>query len=126
MIGPDTDPRVVTFGARMFWPRVLLRPGCWLWDGATGATGYGQMSGRIDGKPRTIQAHRVAYEIMVGPVPDGLELDHLCRNRECVNPAHLEAVPHLLNCLRSFPVGDPDGAVWSLAAVGYRPMDRAS
>jgi hypothetical protein len=44
--------------------------------------------------------HTIAYELLIGPVPDGLELDHLCRIRHCVNPAHLEAVPHRVNVLR--------------------------
>lgn len=47
-----------------------------------------------------IYAHRLSYELFVGPIPDGYELDHLCRNRGCVNPAHLEAVTHRVNVLR--------------------------
>lgn len=72
-----------------FWSRVEKTDGCWLWKGTIASgTGYGRLgyNGRQQG------AHRVAYELVIGPIPDGLELDHLCRNRACVNPAHLEAV----------------------------------
>lgn len=61
---------------------------CWLWTAARSSEGYGRIAvNRISS-----YAHRVAYEMEVGPVPDGLQLDHLCRNRVCVNPAHLEPV----------------------------------
>lgn len=59
--------------------------GCWIWDGAIAAeTGYGTCQKKM--------AHRVVYEREVGPIPDGLVLDHLCRVRACVNPSHLEPV----------------------------------
>ncbi len=61
--------------------------GCWLWFGAT-SDGYGQ--GHFKGKTR--QAHRVSYELANGPIPEGMQLDHLCRIRCCINPAHLEPV----------------------------------
>ena len=61
--------------------------GCWLWTGSIGGGGYGRFKTH-----RTTYAHRAAYEMMVGPIPRGLELDHLCRVRRCVNPVHLEAV----------------------------------
>jgi hypothetical protein len=69
--------------------------GCW--EYATGtradASGYRQVSiGNVAGRSVLRYAHRVAYEHLVGPVPEGLQLDHLCRNRACVNPAHLEPV----------------------------------
>jgi hypothetical protein len=68
---------------------------CWLWTAST-ANGYGQVD--IFGQLR--RAHRVAYELLVGPVSDGLDLDHLCRVRACCNPAHLEPVPRRTNVLR--------------------------
>lgn len=74
--------------------------GCWLWTGAVGTgTGYGRfrMGSRVDDTVRTEQAHRVSYELHVGPIPDGLHLDHLCRVRRCVNPDHLEPVTQAEN-----------------------------
>lgn len=56
--------------------------------------------GRVRWRNKTYRAHRFAYEIMVGPIPDGFELDHLCGNRRCVNPAHLEPVTHQENVRR--------------------------
>ena len=61
---------------------------CWEWVGAKNSSGYGQLT--VRGKSRS--AHRDMYEHYVGPIPAGLQIDHLCRNRKCVNPAHLEAV----------------------------------
>lgn len=73
--------------------------GCWLWTGRTsGASGYGRVpAGR--GEP-TPYAHCVVYELLVGPIPEGLVLDHLCRVTLCVNPDHLEPVTNKENILR--------------------------
>lgn len=70
--------------------------GCWIFTGALNR-GYGRVHGE-DGKLH--YAHRVMYEAMVGDVPEGLELDHLCRRRACCNPWHLEAVTRRENLLR--------------------------
>ena len=69
---------------------------CWLWRGAIVGGGYGQFCVGADavrrGEPRLTYAHRFSYEAKFGPIPNGLEIDHLCRVRNCVNPEHLEAV----------------------------------
>jgi hypothetical protein len=69
---------------------------CIRWTGRLNVKGYGQIG--VDGKSRA--AHRVAYEVLVGPIPAGLEIDHLCRVRDCINVQHLEPVTHLENVRR--------------------------
>lgn len=71
---------------------------CWTWKLSLDGNGYAQM---WDRRRRTIRrAHRIFYELIVGPIPRGLFLDHLCRNRDCVNPDHLEPVTNLVNSRR--------------------------
>lgn len=71
---------------------------CWEWQGCTeSVSGYGAFTPSTG---NTVKAHRYAYEEMVGPIPEGLHLDHLCRNRICVNPYHLEPVTCLVNVQR--------------------------
>jgi hypothetical protein len=79
-------------------------PGCWIWTGGTaGSTArYGQTQfRRPDGSYKKKYVHVLAYELYVGLVPTGLEIDHLCRNILCVNPSHLEAVTHKENRRRA-------------------------
>jgi hypothetical protein len=71
--------------------------GCWEWEGSKSTAGYG----RLDlGNGKTTGAHRAAYLLLVGPIPDQLPLDHLCRNRACIRPSHLEPVTNRINVLR--------------------------
>lgn len=99
-----------------FWPKVNknglvpeYRPDlgpCWEWLAARASISVGGVGyGRFDaGEGRSRQAHRYAYETLVGPIPEGLQLDHLCRNTLCVNPSHLEPVTPRVNYRRGFGV----------------------
>lgn len=73
---------------------------CWPWTGATTPKGYGHMGWREDGRRVDEYAHRVAYQLERGAIPEGLEIDHKCGVRSCCNPAHLEAVTHAENVRR--------------------------
>ncbi|GAA3948055.1 hypothetical protein GCM10022383_27280 [Microbacterium soli] len=98
--GAELSPiRRFVFGTarERFEARIVRGPGCWEWSGTISSTGYGQV--KIDG--RHVAVHRLSYELHVGPIPDGLVIDHLCSNRKCANPAHLEAVTQAENVRRA-------------------------
>lgn len=88
----DTAPR-------RFWSKVIGGDvsECWIWQGSKSPGGYGNFII----KANTECAHRVAYRWLIGPIPEGLDLDHLCKRRDCVNPWHLEPVTRLINIRRS-------------------------
>lgn len=88
--------------------------GCWIWQGATSSKGYGRV--RVAGKVEF--AHRVSYRLHIGEIPDGLELDHLCRVRNCIRPDHLEPVTHRENMER--------GTMWDARrAITHCPRGHA-
>lgn len=89
--------------AERFWAKVEKTPGCWLWRGSHNMRGYSTFhveAGRSE--PKKVLAHRYAYELLVGPIPDGLQIDHVCRNKGCVNPEHLEPVTPSENMRRGY------------------------
>ena len=95
-IGRPPKPPVELFWAKVNQDGPLWNgTPCWLWTGKL-EHGYGRLHLR-SGRPG---AHRFAYELLVGPIPENLQIDHLCRNRACVNPAHLEPVTSRTNTLR--------------------------
>lgn len=106
--GPKPEP----IPAKRFMRKVRFdTSGCWTWVGSISSGGYGgfRIGGRSPGF--AAKAHRVSYEMFVGPIPDGLQLDHLCRNRACVNVKHLEPVTLRENNLRSDNVGGRNARV---------------
>jgi hypothetical protein len=73
---------------------------CWLYAGFTNRQGYGQISSILNGQKVTNRIHRLMYESVQGPIPEGLVLDHLCKVTTCINPDHLEAVTQQINIYR--------------------------
>ncbi|MGH2685308.1 MAG: HNH endonuclease signature motif containing protein [Actinomycetota bacterium] len=102
--GQKTSPRSPDeVNLDTFMAKVRKDPsGCWLWTGKLNDWGYGYVrtGSRKTGR-KVRRAHRVAYELLVGPIPADFQLDHVCRVRHCVNPAHLEPVTPRVNTRRS-------------------------
>lgn len=94
-----------TLAERLALHSIVAPSGCWIWTGAvtkgSGADFYGRIF--VDGTTR--YAHRVSYEVHVGPIPDGCEIDHLCRRTRCIRPLHLEAVTPSINVRRGTSPG---------------------
>lgn len=106
--------------AERFWGKVCKHgpDGCWVWLGAKDPNGYGV----FNVVPYLDRAHRIAYELTQGDIPEGLTIDHLCFNKSCCNPAHLEAVSHQTNILRAHDVrGCINGHPWDEATIYIRP-----
>ena len=104
---------------------------CWLWTAALGADGYGRIGvgSALDGSRAVALVHRLAYEDLVGPIPDGLHIDHLCRVRACVNPLHLEPVTLAENNRRAQaaaipPAHCPNGHEYAAENTGRRGTAR--
>lgn len=105
--GPDGMPEnwrflkkngpAATRAVDRLWPRVMEVETCWLVTGCDNGLGYGL----IYSEGRSVVTHRVMWEHLRGPIPEGLELDHLCRNTNCCNPDHLEPVTHAENLRRA-------------------------
>jgi hypothetical protein len=93
--------------------RVEVVGDCWHWTSYVRTDGYGVFTATVDGKPTPLYAHRLMHEAAIGPIPDGMDVDHRChdprscapgkncRHRRCVNPAHLQAVTRRTNTYRS-------------------------
>lgn len=105
-----------------FWAKVSVdqQSECWVWTGAHTACGYGNF--KVNGKAQ--RAHRISYQALVGSIPEGLDMDHLCRRRDCVNPAHMEPVTRRTNTLRG--VGWCAQQVVKTHCVNGHPFDEVN
>lgn len=106
-----------------FWEKVKRwdPDECWDWTAGHSPEGYGRFNAtwRVPG-----YAHRFAYELLIGPIPDGYQIDHLCRNRGCVNPKHMEPVTQRMNLLRGTSPSAHNARV--TACIHGHPFDEAN
>lgn len=105
-----------------FMAKVEVTDGCWLWKASVNNQGYG----RFSVESRAQYAHRVAFVLFRGPVPDGLVIDHLCRVRRCVNPAHLRAVTQRENILAEGSLSDSRVRAMKTHCLRGHPFDAAN
>lgn len=109
--------------------KLAIEHGCWVWYGPLDRDGYGRCYIK---HPRQQRAHRTVWTLLIGPIPEGLMMDHLCRNRRCVNPEHLEIVTPRVNVLRGDTVTSrnlrkthcPQGHPYSEENTGYTGRSR--
>jgi hypothetical protein len=90
-------PELSPSNIKDFWSHIDKSGDCWTWTGRLTETGYGLARYTVSGKRHGIRAHRLAYELTVGPIPDGMQVDHICHNRACSRPEHLRAATHKQN-----------------------------
>ena len=99
---PTSPDEIQRHRQRQVFSKIIVGDDCWEWKGMPKSGGYHQI--KVGG--RNLMAHRVVYELLVGPIPEGLQLDHLCRNRWCVRPDHLEPVTPKENKRRGITVNE--------------------